>query len=147
MRYVFRFNPAKCVACGACAVACMDQNDINPAAEESSFRRVEVQEPQNPAEKIRYRSLGCMHCAGAPCAAACPMGCLQRNELGLVEFDNTNCIGCRACQRACPFSAPTFRADGKMYKCDGCQARLEHGLPPACVRACPTGALKCTAED
>jgi len=28
-----------------------------------------------------------------------------------------------------------------MEKCHGCLARIEAGLTPACVRACPTGAL------
>ncbi len=29
-----------------------------------------------------------------------------------------------------------------MQKCDLCSARLENGLEPACVRVCPTGALR-----
>ena len=34
MKYVFVLDESKCVACGACAVACMDQNDIDVAAGE-----------------------------------------------------------------------------------------------------------------
>jgi Fe-S-cluster-containing dehydrogenase component len=37
---------------------------------------------------------------------------------------------------------PRFGNDGTMQKCDLCSARLEHGLEPACVRVCPTKALK-----
>jgi len=42
---------------------------------------------------------------------------------------------------ACPFGAPKFAEDGKMAKCDFCHERMENGLKPACVLACPTGAL------
>ena len=48
---------------------------------------------------------------------------------------------------ACPYGAPSFRPTGekrpreKMEKCHGCLARIEAGLQPACVHACPTGAL------
>lgn len=147
MKYVFRFYPEKCVACGACSVACMDQNDINTAAGELPFRRVEIREPADGVGKISYHSIGCLHCDDAPCAAVCPMGCLTKNKLGMVVCDNTACIGCRACQSVCPVGAPTFRTDRRMYKCDGCTTRLECGLSPACVRVCPTGALVCVPED
>ena len=29
-----------------------------------------------------------------------------------------------------------------MQKCDGCAVRVRHGLEPACVRVCPSGALR-----
>ena len=48
---------------------------------------------------------------------------------------------------ACPFGAPSFGADGKMRKCDGCVTRIRNGLEPACVRNCPTGALRCVDEE
>ena len=150
MKYTYHFNPGRCVACGACAVACMDQNDISLKAGGRPRRRVAVAEyPESPGRKISYRSLGCMHCAGAPCAAVCPAGCLRKNGMGLTEYDPSACIGCGSCAGACPFGAPAFPAGGggKMEKCDGCQVRLEHGLEPACVRVCPTGALACIPEE
>ena len=51
------------------------------------------------------------------------------------------CIGCHSCAMACPYGAPSFGTDGKMIKCDGCIERWRHGLEPACVRTCPTGAI------
>jgi Fe-S-cluster-containing dehydrogenase component len=43
---------------------------------------------------------------------------------------------------ACPYGIPSFGSDGKMIKCDGCYVRLHRGMKPACVKACPVGALK-----
>ena len=147
MKYIFNLDFNKCVACGACAVACMDQNDIALKEGDKPYRSVAaVERPESPRE-ITYLSLGCMHCANAPCVTACPVGCLRKNEMGLTEYDNSACIGCHSCAMACPFGAPTFPASGKMEKCNGCQVRLEHGLEPACVRVCPTGALTCIPEE
>lgn len=148
MKYVFNLDFDKCVACGACAVACMDQNDISLQDGDKPFRSVAaVERPGDPKREITYLSMGCMHCANAPCVTACPVGCLKKNEMGLTEYDNAACIGCHSCAMACPFGAPTFRANGKMEKCNGCQVRLEHGMLPACVRVCPTGALTCMPEE
>ncbi|MCD8331378.1 MAG: 4Fe-4S dicluster domain-containing protein [Oscillospiraceae bacterium] len=148
MKYVFNLNFDRCVACGACAVACMDQNDISLKDGEKPFRSVvAVERPGDPKREITYLSMGCMHCANAPCIPACPVGCLKKNEMGLTVYDTSACIGCHSCAMACPFGAPTFHPDGKMAKCDGCQLRLEHGMLPACVRACPTGALTCMPEE
>ena len=42
----------------------------------------------------------------------------------------------------CPFGVIKMRRDGKaVVKCDLCQSRQEEGKQPACVEACPTGAL------
>ena len=149
MRMVFDLDVEKCVACGACAVSCMDQNDIWPDRGDAPYRRVGVVEPLPKADdgKLTYLSLGCMHCADAPCIKACPVGCLFKDEQNLTLYDNTRCIGCHSCAMACPFGAPTYGPDGKMRKCDGCAERLKNGLIPACVRNCPTGALSCVPEE
>ena len=149
MKMVFDLDLEKCTACGACAVACMDQNDIYPDKGDAPFRRVGSVNPFRPEENpdLGYISLACMHCADAPCIPACLVGCLFKDEMNLTLFDNTRCIGCHSCAMACPFGAPTYRSDGKMRKCDGCSERLKAGLLPACVRACSYGALTCVPEE
>ena len=145
----FLFFPDKCSACGACAVACMDQNDIDPEAGQRPFRRVFCRET---AKGIEYISAACLHCVDAPCVEECPMGCLYKDPAtGLTLYEREECVGCQACARACPHDAiGFFRRTGdpvaRIEKCDGCHIRLEAGLLPACVRACPTGALRLEEE-
>ncbi|HID10279.1 MAG TPA: hypothetical protein EYP17_03135, partial [Candidatus Latescibacteria bacterium] len=51
--------------------------------------------------------------------------------------------GCKACILVCPFGSITVGPSGKVvYKCDLCIERLEMDEEPACVSACPTGALR-----
>jgi formate dehydrogenase iron-sulfur subunit len=43
---------------------------------------------------------------------------------------------------ACPFDIPRIsKKDKKAYKCTLCSDRVAVGLEPACIKACPTGAL------
>jgi formate dehydrogenase iron-sulfur subunit len=45
-------------------------------------------------------------------------------------------------KQACPWSVPNWSKDQKqMVKCTMCRDRVDAGLLPACVKACPTGAL------
>ncbi len=138
---------SKCCACGACSVACMDQNDIDLSTGVRPFRTVFRQEIDRGRE-IQYYSVACMHCTDAPCVVACPSGCLYKDkETGFTLYDDTYCIGCHSCSMACPFGAPTFGHENKMSKCDGCIDRQKAGLPPACVEACTFGALKLVDAD
>lgn len=145
MKLLFDFDAGKCSACGACAVACMDQNDVDTQGGQQPYRRVCQYEAGGRFVSL---SIACLHCPDAPCVRVCPAGCLFKDaHTGLTRYDNQNCVGCHACAGACPYDALTFRpgeGEGKrdrMEKCHGCLARIEAGLQPACVHACPTGAL------
>jgi len=133
-----------CVGCGACAVACMDQNDIDPEKGQTAFRRIyQVEEGQYPDAAILYLSAACMHCEDAPCVMGCPTGAITKDSAsGAVAVNRALCIGCHSCAMACPFGVPRYDSEEKMHKCNQCTGRVEAGLLPACVRVCPTGALK-----
>lgn len=151
MAYHIVFDPNKCVACHACTIACIDQNDIDIKAGDKAYRNVYNMELEDAQGNIRceYFSVACMHCADAPCINACPAECIQKDaDTGMTVCDNTNCIGCRSCAVACPFGAPKFRKeDGKMVKCDGCYVRIAYGYKPACVAACAFGALSIENDE
>jgi formate dehydrogenase iron-sulfur subunit len=61
---------------------------------------------------------------------------------GIVDFQEENCIGCGYCVSGCPFDIPRIsKRDKKAYKCTLCSDRVAVGMEPACIKACPTGAL------
>ena len=143
MKYGISIDINRCTGCQACAVTCMDQNDLDGAPGDPAWRTVfRVEDAMAPASKSYYISIGCMHCSTAPCIAGCPSGALQREDDGMVTVDESVCIGCRTCLSLCPFGAPRFNRAGKMQKCDLCSERIHAGLDPACIRVCPTRALK-----
>ena len=157
---------SSCIGCKACQVACMQWNDLrdtvgnnigvydNPAdlSAESwtvmRFSEVEVKPPE-PAliqeMKLEWliRKDGCMHCDDPGCLKACPApGAIVKYTNGIVDFIEENCIGCGNCVTGCPFDVPRIsKKDNKAYKCTLCSDRVSVGLEPACVKACPTGAI------
>lgn len=143
---IFDLDLDKCTACGACAVACMDQNDIWPDKGDQPFRRIGSLEKAG-SSTVRYLSIACMHCDDAPCISACPTGCLRKDQNHLTVYDETLCIGCHSCAMACPYGAPSYGVTGKIRKCTGCAVRVEYGMEPACVRVCPTKALVFLPEE
>ncbi|MFC1675306.1 4Fe-4S binding protein, partial [Candidatus Omnitrophota bacterium] len=52
--------------------------------------------------------------------------------------DETRCVGCWMCMMACPYGAIKPNTKTKLaVRCDKCKDKDE----PACVIACPTGAI------
>jgi formate dehydrogenase beta subunit len=84
-----------------------------------------------------------MHCAEPGCLAACPSdGAIVQYTNGIVDFHQDNCIGCGYCITGCPFNIPKFNPQTKrVFKCTLCNDRVQQGLEPACIKACPTGCL------
>lgn len=133
----------RCVGCGACVVACLDQNDLEPDCGDHSYRRLIQQESSDPAAPpVSYISLGCRHCRDGACLQACPNGAIwQEPRFGAVLVDGDKCLACGNCLRACPAQALHMNSQGRPGKCDLCYERLKAGLKPACVKVCPFQAL------
>jgi formate dehydrogenase iron-sulfur subunit len=115
------------------------------------FSEVETQKP-NEEMKLEWliRKDGCMHCEDPGCLKSCPApGAIVKYTNGIVDFIEENCIGCGNCITGCPFDVPRIsQKDNKAYKCTLCSDRVGVGLEPACVKACPTGAIRYgTKED
>jgi formate dehydrogenase beta subunit len=92
----------------------------------------------------------CMHCVDPGCLKACPApGAIVQHTNGIVDFNSDNCIGCGYCITGCPFNVPKLNpTTGKVSKCTLCVDRVDVGLEPACIKACPTNCLSFgTRED
>jgi anaerobic dimethyl sulfoxide reductase subunit B (iron-sulfur subunit) len=103
-------------------------------------RVVETWGGEFPSITRTFLSLACMHCGKPACLAVCPTDAIsKRAEDGIVVVDRSKCNGCQECFSACPYNVPQFGEDGTMQKCDFC---IEIDKGPACVKPCPTGALR-----
>src|SRR5580698_5651704 len=150
---------SKCIGCKACESACLEWNDLrqeigfnhgiydNPLdlTPESLtvMRFTEWVNPETQNLEWLIRKDGCMHCEDPGCLKACPApGAIVQYANGIVDFVSDNCIGCGYCLKGCPFDIPRIDpVDHKSYKCTLCSDRVGVGLEPACVKACPTGAI------
>jgi len=129
-------------------MACKDKNDL---AIGQVWRRVyEVTggnwKKQGTAWKqdvFAYNlSMSCNHCEDPICVKNCPTNALWKREDGIVQIDQTVCIGCKYCSWVCPYGAPQFNPQkGVMGKCDLCADYIDQGKNPSCVDACPMRAL------
>ena len=141
-QYRFHFNMTKCIGCRSCEVACNEQNG-NPAS--IFWRRIgELEGGSYPDTQRHYLSMGCNHCLDAECLRGCPVDAYKKDPItGIVLHSADACIGCQYCVWNCPYSVPQFNPErGVVGKCDMCKGRLDNGLEPACVNACPEAAIE-----
>lgn len=141
-QYRFHFNMTKCIGCRSCEIACNEQNG-NPT--DIRWRRMgEIEGGRYPDTLRHYLSMGCNHCLDADCVKGCPVNAYTKDPVtGIVLHSADACIGCQYCVWNCPYSVPQFNPErGVVGKCDMCHGRLTDGREPACVNACPEGAIE-----
>jgi DMSO reductase iron-sulfur subunit len=141
-QYRFHFDMKKCIGCKCCVVACNEQNG-NPAA--INWRRVgEVEGGYYPQAQRYHLSMGCNHCVEPSCLIGCPTEAYTKDlKSGVVLHSADACIGCQYCTWNCSYGVPQYNAErGVVGKCDMCHNRIEDGAAPACVNACPEGAIQ-----
>lgn len=107
----------RCTGCGACMVACHQENNLPVAGRRESTLnsrafhwlrlRAEVSGPSTDV-KMRYLPQPCFHCDEPPCVRVCPVHATYLSEEGIVGQIYGRCIGCRYCMAACPFNAKVF---------------------------------------
>ena len=146
-------DATKCIGCERCVQGCVQQNDLPPDYPArfktndglSGARLTSIMEiPGKDPNTSRFVRRQCMHCVDPTCAAACLVGALTKRADGPVHYDADKCIGCRYCFQACPFKVPRFDFEKRVTrKCHMCYDRIPllDYMKPACVAACPVGAL------
>lgn len=150
----------RCIGCDACTVSCKQENGT-PA--DVFFARVlNVEAGTFPDVKRVYVPVLCNHCEDPACLRACPNKAIYRRDDGIVLVDQDRCRGTGACVSACPYGNIILKPEDKWYlpedrayeqehvkprlhqnvarKCTLCAHRVDQGLEPACVVACPTTA-------
>ncbi len=130
----------RCIGCHACTTACKSENEVPLSVTRTFVKYVDT--GTFPQARRSFQVTRCNQCEDAPCVAACPTAAMHRRPDGIVDFDKSICIGCKACIAACPYDAIFINPeDHCAEKCNFCAHRLEVGLEPACVVVCPTQAL------
>lgn len=144
---VMVINSSKCTGCDDCVRACANAHEGNP-----KFSRSGAQ-----FKKFVFAN-ACLHCLDPQCLTSCPTSAIKRpiSTSYQTEINEDACIGCGNCEQACPFDAvrmidvlneneeviinqETGNPVRKAVKCDLCIGRIGG---PACVSACPTGAMR-----
>ncbi|MBN2233154.1 MAG: 4Fe-4S dicluster domain-containing protein [Deltaproteobacteria bacterium] len=129
----------RCIGCHTCEIACKYQNDVPLGLWRTWVK--EIEKGRYPHVVRAFRPTLCNHCADPVCVKVCPVKASYQREDGIVMVDPHRCVGCRYCMAACPYEVRYVHPQkGMVDKCDFCYHRIEEGLLPACVEACPTGA-------
>ncbi|MTI83939.1 MAG: 4Fe-4S dicluster domain-containing protein [Firmicutes bacterium] len=133
-------NKNRCLHCLSCVLNCV-------VAQSGKFNLLGAIN-EVPAPKPRLFTvcddegtflLMCRHCENSPCLEACMAAAITRDAVsGTVAVNEDRCVGCNMCIMVCPFGViRQDREKSKILKCDSCPDTRQ----PACVHACPTGAL------
>ncbi|MBL7081838.1 MAG: 4Fe-4S dicluster domain-containing protein [Candidatus Omnitrophica bacterium] len=134
------YDVKKCLGCKSCEIACAVAHSQN----KDLFKALKEEMLSLPRKKI-HRSgdknfpNSCRHCQEHPCVDACMAGALVYDqESNMVLHDEARCVGCWMCVMVCPYGSIRPNLKSKIpIRCDKCKDEDE----PACVRACPTGAI------
>lgn len=134
--YAILVDSTYCTGCNTCMYKCVQENRLHASAARGLVRTFVAIEDEG------LLNSRCMHCQTPACVEVCPEKAIKKTEYGPVLYDAAACIGCEACVEECPFGAPKLDpVTQKIVRCSMCAHRIADGRQPACVEACPTGAL------
>ncbi len=154
-RYGKLVDSGICIGCKRCMSACKRWNGLMVERDELiTDRETDLTannwtvvnllfDSRNQTSKT-YIHWACQHCIKPACVGVCPVTAITKLPEGPVVVNEKKCIGCRYCFQACPFKVPRFDFEKRVTrKCHMCYDRtpLLNYMKPACVAACPVGAL------
>ena len=141
----FEVDLDACSGCKACVAACHSLNGLDDG---ETWRRVGVLYAEDTrigrdAPVVQTVTGACHHCEDPACLAGCPVQAYEKDPVtGIVRHLDDQCIGCQYCTLTCAYEVPQYNERlGIVRKCDMCAGRLAVGEAPACVQACPSGAI------
>ncbi|WP_319584997.1 4Fe-4S dicluster domain-containing protein [uncultured Pseudodesulfovibrio sp.] len=165
MSKTFLIDTSRCTACRGCQLACKEwhglpanktlqwgshQNppDLNP----NNYKLVRFHDYMDATGTIRWNFFPdqCRHCEVPPCKEVGDVyldGAILKDEkTGAVLYTEKTkqftAEQAKEVQEACPYNIPRRNDQtGLLSKCTMCFDRITNGLPPSCVRACPTGTM------
>jgi Fe-S-cluster-containing dehydrogenase component len=148
----------KCTGCGACQIACMQENNLPIFKDDSDIPKrvtfLNLMTVTNDRDKdkkygdvkIAYIPKMCQQCEGSdpdnpqpPCVSVCPVAATDVGDDGVVSQIWSRCIGCRYCIIACPYEARVFHWWKPQYEGD-----FEKSVNPDVSIASRGTVVKCT---
>jgi len=140
-QYAFAVDLDICTGCKACVSACHSLNGLDDDEIWRNIGLIHGGSVEEPYQQIV--TTACHHCAEPACMHGCPVKAYEKDEeTGIVRHLDDQCIGCQYCVLKCPYDVPKYsKKRGIVRKCDMCHSRLSAGEAPACVQACPSGAI------
>ena len=126
------FDAAKCDGCGDCMTACAQ---AKTGTDNKARSRIQIVGGNQDAKDFELAL--CRQCGDPKCVSVCPAGALTKNGTsGVIDWDGSKCVDCLLCTIGCSYAGIALdEATGHVAKCDTCEGS------PACVPACPHGAL------
>lgn len=108
-KYGMAIDLHQCVGCGACALACKNENNTGVRADGQSYNWADfTMKTEGVFPKTKYTQMPvlCNHCTEAPCVSVCPVTpkAMFKADDNTTLHNQSRCIGCRKCQDACPYS-------------------------------------------
>lgn len=154
-RYGKLVDTTRCIGCKRCMSACKRWNGLKVDRYElitdretdltaNNYTVVNLRVDVRNRARRTYVKWQCQHCEHPACAGVCPVTAITKLAEGPVVINEKKCIGCRYCYQACPFKVPRFDFEKRITrKCHLCYNRIPllNYMKPACVAACPVGAL------